>query len=120
MSTLMDIQAKARIDIAAQWASAEEAGLPHTAANRDEVIAVIDTFIGGMERLHRANNNSVLDAIRKLYESLDTITAVSDHGLLETDERELLVPIILSCVEAVGLDLNQFPDGEPGGEYRTF
>jgi len=40
--------------------------------------------------------------------------------LLETDERDLLVPVITDAAIAAGLDASKFEHGDPTLEFRTF
>jgi hypothetical protein len=119
MSTLEQLKANARSAITQHWASCEEGGLPHRAANRDQVLAAFDTFFDALSATEKPGEVFVLDAIRKLYEALHAVNAESDNGLLETDERELLVPFVIDAAVAVGLNPDDY-DGEPGGEFRDF
>ena len=57
--------------------------------------------------------------MKQLYAVLERINADAEHALLETDERELLVPLFIAAAEACGVDPQDY-DGEPGGEYRDF
>lgn len=61
----------------------------------------------------------IIEAIRMLYSELNLINEKYDSSLLETDERELLVPIIVELAETAGVNPDDY-DGEPGAEYRDF
>jgi hypothetical protein len=61
----------------------------------------------------------VLAELQRLHAGLDEVNAAADDGLLETDERELLVPLFISAAEVMGVDPAEH-DGEPGGEFRNF
>jgi hypothetical protein len=119
MSTLEQLKANAHSAITEHWASCEKGGLPHRAANRDQVLAAFGTFFDALSATDKPEEAFVLDAIRKLYEALHAINDECDNGLLETDERELLVPYIIDAAAAVGLNPDDY-DGEPGGEFRDF
>lgn len=57
--------------------------------------------------------------MKQLYDGLYEVMEAADDGLLETDERELLVPLFIDAAEVCGVDPDEY-DGEPGGEYRDF
>lgn len=121
MTKLSALRTETANNISAHWKSCEEGGLPHTPANCGAVQAAFETFFDAMGRPGvKPTVPAALNAIRELYAVLAKINAEADGGLLETDERELLVPVVMAAVEACGIDLEQFPDGEPGGEFRTF
>jgi hypothetical protein len=119
MSILADMKINARAAITEHWASCEEAGLPHRVANRDQTLAAFDSFFDAITVTEKPAEAMVLDTIRKLYETLHAINDECDNGLLETDERELLVPFVIDAAAAVGLNPDDY-DGEPGGEFREF
>jgi hypothetical protein len=62
----------------------------------------------------------ILHAMQALFTRLDEINEAAGSCLLETDERELLVPIILEGAEAAGLDLMAFEEGDPTLMFRNF
>ncbi len=52
-----------------------------------------------------------------------TLNAINDDaggGVLETGERELLVPMMNDAVRLMGIDVSQFEDGDPTGAWREF
>lgn len=65
------------------------------------------------------DDSAVIEAIRAFYAELNLTNEKYDFGLLETDERELLVPIIVELAQTAGVNPDDY-DGEPGGEYRDF
>jgi hypothetical protein len=119
MSHLDQLRTKAQADITGHWASCEQAGLPHRASNRDQVLGAFDRFFDALSMPEKPAVALVLETIRQLYVALHAINDANDNGVLETDERELLVPIIIEAAAAVGLNPADY-DGEPGGEYRDF
>ena len=121
MPTLEQLRSDAHSKITDHWASCEESGLPHRPGSRDRMLAAYDGFFAAIGQLSSpVAKETVLEPIRQLYEKLHTVNRELDDGLLETDERELLVPIIMDAVVAVGVGLDQFEDGEPGSEFRDF
>ena len=121
MATLSEIREQTRSQVVEHWKLCEESGLQHTNANRDDVLAVLDRLYDGLAGIAGRGDEAALnDLLRTTYGDLDRINEACDGMLLETDERELLVPIIVGGVEAAGFDPAAFPDGEPGGEFRNF
>lgn len=120
MDALETIWAKSRPEIETHWTRCEQGGLPHTAANRDRVIAAFEAFLTTLKGLPAGHSEQpVPDAIRVLYAALDEVNVANGEGLLETDERELLVPIIIEAAVAAGVNSANH-DGEPGSEFRNF
>ena len=121
MGELSALRDRAFNEVRAHWKSCEEAGLPHTDASRDAVLAVLDGLFAGLAKISGGDDRDALASLlREAYGQLGAINAQHEDGLLETDERELLVPIVIDAVAAAGFDPEQFPDEEPGGEFRTF
>jgi hypothetical protein len=115
------ILSEARPEIAAHWESCRESGLEAaTQAATDQVDACITAYFADLKALpDGAVDERVLATMQRLYAGLDAVNASAQHGLLETDERELLVPIFIAAAEAMGVDAEKY-DGEPGGEFRDF
>ena len=112
--------AKAKVSFAKHWESCEEADLPHTTANKDEIITALTKLALTVQSLGKpTNDHSVLEAIRIFYETIQLVNERHDGGLLETDERELIVPYVIQIAELAGVDPEKY-DGEPGGEFRDF
>lgn len=121
MESIADLRARALPAIREHWASCREAGLPHDPSNLAAVVRAFERFFSVMETMRAPVERArVLEAIAALYADLDAVNEAADGGLLETDERELLVPFVIDATRATGLDPAGFPDGEPGGEYRNF
>ncbi len=118
---LDEILAEAAPEIQEHWEECREAGLSgHTKEASDKVDGQILAYFARLKALpDPAAEADVLDAMRQLYEALDEINDEADGGLLETDERELLVGLFIDAAEACGVD-PQDHDGEPGGEWRNF
>ena len=120
MSALTELQTRCKAEITSHWDSCREHGLPHNPVSMKQVVGAFEQFFDAMGRTSPMTEAAALAAIKPLYVALDEINAANDHGLLETDERELLVPFVIDTVAAVGLDPAAFPNGEPGGEFREF
>jgi len=105
--------------IAAHWESCHAAGLSTPEAT-GQVDACLASFFARLKALPAGSAEpAVLAELKRLYAALDEVNASAGDGLLETDERELLVPLIVSAAEVMGVDPDAH-DGEPGGEYRNF
>ncbi len=115
------IVAAASADIAVHWESCRRVGME---AMTVENTAAVDAQIRGyFDRLKAlpdpATDAQVLAEMERVYAGLDKINAAAGYGLLETDERELLVPLFVDAAAACGVAPDAH-DGEPGGEYRNF
>jgi hypothetical protein len=115
------ILAAAAPEIAAHWKSCRQAGLDAmTEANTDAVDAEIRSYFHRLKTLpDPAADAEVLAEMQRLYQHLNALNDKAGSMLLETDERELLVPLFIEAAAACGVDPQKY-DGEPGGEYRDF
>jgi hypothetical protein len=114
-----DIWSRTKLEISEHWSSYEGPGLEHTPSNRDEVLVAFERFVTHLKSMPANRPVPVIEAIRLLYSELNLINEKYDSSLLETDERELLVPIIMELAETAGVNPDDY-DGEPGAEYRDF
>lgn len=107
--------------IKAHWKACREAGLEGMSpAVTDKVDSAIISYFKNLKALREpAADDEILGEMKKLYKKLDDLNSATDYGLLETDERELLVPIFIEAAEICGIDSAKY-DGEPGGEFRDF
>jgi hypothetical protein len=67
-----------------------------------------------------APTTAIIAEIETLFRELGEVSASCDGRLLETDERELLVPIIIEAASAAGLNTEDFQADDPTFEFRTF
>ena len=118
-SDLQALWLTARPTLTQHWQSCASSGLPHTAVSEAAVAAAFEQFLAALSTPNLEVPDGALRAIQALYARLDVINDEQDGGLLETDERELLVPIVIDAARLVGLDPAAY-DGEPGGEFRNF
>ena len=122
INRLDHILAEARPRIAKHWSFFIEAGLrgftPTAVARVDELV---DTYFEKLKALpDGAPTTAILREIETLFRRLDEVNASCDGALLETDERELLVPIIIEAASAAGLNAEEFEHGDPTLEFRNF
>lgn len=119
--TLDKILAAAAPEIAAHWKSCRQAGLDSmTQENTDAIDAEIRSYFHRLKTLpDPATDAEVLAEMQRLYQHLNVLNDKAGSGLLETDERELLVPVFIDAAQACGINPEMY-DGEPGGEYRDF
>jgi hypothetical protein len=122
VSKLDHILAQARPKIAWHWASCIEAGLGgFSAMVTARVDGHIETYFEKLKALpDGAPASMILGEIEALFRGLSEVNAVCGGGLLETDERELLVPIIIEAAAAAGLNTEEVEDGDPTLAFRAF
>ena len=108
--------------LAEHWEDCLEAKLEgHNRASHQQVNAAIARYFYGLKQLGSEGNKvKILETMRGLFEELDRINEDAGGGLLETDERELLVPVIIQAAETAGLDVDEFEDGDPTFAFRNF
>lgn len=116
------VLADAKPRIAAFWARSREAGLDgHSSDLTGKVDRALEDFVKSLGALpENAGKAPILAALKALFSMLDEINGEADDALLETDERELLVPVIISAAVAAGLNASEFPNGDPTEEFRNF
>jgi hypothetical protein len=126
----MTISRNAKIDeilndaepsIADHWKSCREFRLEiATQARTDAVDAAIARYFDNLKALPEpAVDEEILAKMKTLYGELEEINADSGYSLLETDERELLVPVFIEAAAAARINPDDY-EGEPGGEFRDF
>lgn len=113
------IWASAKTKISGHWSRYEGPGLEHNSKNRDEVLVAFESYVAHLKSTPTNDAAPVIEAIRLLYSQLNLINERYDSSLLETDERELLVPIIIELAEAAGVNPDDY-DGDPAAEHRDF
>ena len=109
----------AKPDIAEFWKSCRESGLEgHTPELTGKVDRALEDYVRALTK--GGGKAPIMAALKTLFAALDRINEEAEGSLLETDERELLVPVIIDAAAAAGLDVSDFPDGDPTGEFRNF
>jgi len=120
LSAVAAVFERAKPTIAAHWSRCIQAGLsgfaPSSVQRVDDALA---EYFAAVDR-PGIKQVETLHVMQSLFARLDEINGAAGGSLLETDERELLVPIILDAAEAAGLDLTAFEDGDPTLIYRNF
>lgn len=121
-STLDHILAQAKPRIARHWSSCAEAGLSgFTPTATGRVDGLLETYFERLKALpDPAPTTAIIAEIETLFRELGEVNASCDGRLLETDERELLVPIIIEAASAAGLNTEDFQADDPTFEFRTF
>ena len=119
---LQEVLSEAKPRIAAFWTSCRDSGLeghgPELTGKVDQALAGYVDALGAFPG--KPGKDAILGIMKDLFEQLDELNDEADGALLETDERELLVPVIIEAAVAAGLELKEFPDGDPTGEFRNF
>jgi hypothetical protein len=112
----------AKPGIAKFWSSCRESGLRgHGEKFTGKVDRALEAYIAALTALpERPTQSAILDVMKSLFSTLDDVNREARGGLLETDERELLVPVIIDAAAAAGLDVKAFPDGDPTVKFRNF
>lgn len=116
------ILAVARPRIAEHWSGCLEAVLrgytPATVARLDELI---DSYFAELKALpDGAPSAEILLCIETFFSRVDQLVAAVGIEFLETDDREVLVPIITEAASAAGLDTEKFEDCDPTLRFRHF
>ena len=116
------ILAAAKPRLAAHWSACIEHGLAgFSLAAAEQVDQRIAAYFTALKALpDPAAKSAILEEIKTLFGALDQVNAAAGGGLLETDERELLVPLIIEAATAAGLDAAEFEGGDPTFEFRNF
>lgn len=116
------VLANAYQQIASHWPNDKSTGMSKDDLLRTLRVAyALEAYTKRLKRLpHAPGNAAILSKMRMLFSRLDQINAETGNRLLETDERELLVPLIVKAAEIAGLNPAQFPDGDPTAAFRSF
>jgi hypothetical protein len=112
----------AKPQIAKFWASCRDSGLEgHSADLTGKVDRALENYVVSLSALKEGSAKaSILAVLKALFARLDEINEEADGALLETDEREILVPVIIDAAVAAGLKVSEFKDGDPTMEFRNF
>ncbi len=113
---------EAKPQIAKHWRSCRDAGLTgHSTAMTAKVDRALEDYVAALAGITaKSRKKPIMKAMKALFARLDEINREAKGALLETDEREVLVPIITDLAEAAGLDVDEFSDGDPTFEFRNF
>jgi hypothetical protein len=86
-----------------------------------QVNAAIAQYFSQLHQLGpEKNKEKILEIMRRLYDELDRINKRYFGMLLETDEREFLVPLTIQAAKAAGLNIDEFEWGDPTLSFRNF
>src|SRR5262249_49183845 len=92
-------------------------GTPSAVARVNELI---DGYFEKLKALpDGAPATTILHEIETLIRGLGEVHASCNEAFLETDERELLVPIIIEAASVAGLNVEAFEDGDPTLDFRA-
>jgi hypothetical protein len=118
---LNQILTEARPKIARHW-SLYDGGFGHggTAAAVARVDELLVGYFGKLKDFpDAAPATTILHEIEMLLRGLAEVNASCGGAYLETDERDLLVPIIIEAATVAGLDANAFEDADPTLQFRA-
>ena len=115
------ILSEARPEIARHWSSCIKAGLPGFSRDAtDQVDRCVAGYFTSLKALPEpAPKDAILEEIKTLFLELDQLNQTAGGSLLETDERELLVPLVIDAATVSGLDAAEFDD-DPTLQFRNF
>lgn len=103
------------------WSKCLAAGLlDHSTEAHDAVNESLIAYFESLAQADPGDTIKILETLRGLFARLDGVVDRFGGCLLETDERELIVPHVLKAAEVVGLNLDDFPYRDPTMEYRNF
>ncbi len=119
---IMKVLSEAKPRIAQHWDACLKAKLSgHTPARQMKVDQALEAYVAALGGLKGGSpKDGILAAMKSLFETLDEVNEDAGGGLLETDERELLVPVLTDAAVAAGLNLSEFKDGDPTFQFRNF
>ena len=119
---LDQLLADAEHSIAAHWERCRDSGV--AGATKEATDRVDARLAGYFEALKALPPNppeeTIVEALRSLYDDLMRIDHETGGAFLEDAERVLLDPLILNAAEAAGLDPHRFPRREPAGKPLDF
>ena len=106
----------------AHWKRCLKAGLSgHTADSGRAVNALLVEYFLALRILDwPAPAEAITSELRRLFAQLGQLNTSAGSSLLETDERELIVPLVNTAAELAGLDLDAYEDGDPTSDFRGF
>jgi hypothetical protein len=121
-ATLDRLYAEAQQQMGAHWPNEASSGMSKEDLLRTfRINYAFRTFTTHLKRLPAATEDeAILEELGRLFAKLDAINSETGGRLLQTDERELLVPLIIALAEAAGLDPSRYPDDDPTLAFRTF
>jgi hypothetical protein len=104
------------------WAHCLESELEgHSTHAHCEVDNLVQKYFEALKALpEAASSTAIMEVIKRLFVNLDQLNSASDGALLETDEREILVPIVSSAAKVAGLPIHEFDNSDPTFEFRNF
>ena len=119
---LDDILAEARPRIGEFWAGCMKAGLPgYTPATIASLLEFVDAYFEDLKALpDEAPSAAILLRIEHFFRKVDKLVASVGCQFLETDDREILVPVITEAASATGLDIETFEGADPTLKFRSF
>ena len=119
---ILEIATQTKVRLAAHWADCLEFNLAdHCAEAHAAVDQAVDRYFADLTSLpHPVDEAKLIGAMKVLFSDLDGLSSRFGSGLLETDERELIVTSVLNAATAAGLDLTRYSDGDPTLPFRNF
>jgi hypothetical protein len=118
---ILKIFESAKPAIARHWATFSELTRDSPALT-ESVDQALEKYCAAISDLNEGPllKGAILAAIKTLFEELDEINEQADGELLSTDERDLLVPVVIAAAAAAGLDVSEFEGGDPTLQFRNF
>ncbi|MGD2133005.1 MAG: hypothetical protein PVI23_09440 [Maricaulaceae bacterium] len=107
-------------ELQSYWDEALESGLPgHDREAHSRAIKYLKAYAEALKQLPSpASSDDIRRAIANLFKELNGLNAERSGTLLETDEREIIVPFIVDAARARGMGLADEED--PTIEFRSF
>jgi hypothetical protein len=113
-NAVLKVLENAKPAIANHWATFSEF-TRESPALTERVDEALEKYCAAISDLNKgpALKGAILAAIKTLFEELDEIDEQADEELLSTDERDLLVPVVIDAASAAGLDVSEFEGRDP-------
>ncbi len=109
-------------ELESYWEGALEVGLEtHTKTTLGALKNILHDFAREVSALGGEGvQDRAVDLVAGTLARLHTLNSAHGEGLLETDEREMIVPFINESVEAIGVDLLRFEEEDITLAQREF
>ncbi|MCL1914518.1 MAG: hypothetical protein FWG10_11760 [Eubacteriaceae bacterium] len=91
----------------------------YTQADIDECCRILDNYIDELIALSsNPSAGKIMESVRNVVLALNKLT--ENSPLIETDQREYLVPFIIEAAKTAGLEVKTLPDDDITYEWREW
>lgn len=121
-TAISDAFSRTQVELEGYWSHALGELETHTKQSLSQILEILREFAQRAERLLASPDVKVeFDAlVAEIFQSLHALNEAYGEGLLETDEREIVVPLFDEVAKALGLDPNDYEHGDVTIAVRDF